>query len=687
MHMCGIITLANSNRDVNKAIDSIKHRGKDGYKIDSFENIHFAHLLHAMIGNHPQPLKSNKFTFLTNCEVYNYKELNNKYGYETENDAQTLFQILQSTNDLENALKELDGVYAFSLYNSQLKKQFIARDILGVKPLWYYYDPTSGEFCTASEKKALISMGIKSQKIRELNPRTMLIYDVAEKKLRVIKKEFFKTNSFDGKNTEELLIKAIKKRADKNHKIGLLLSGGVDSSYIAEVLLRNKIPFTGYVAGMTGEGLLPSEDVEVADEYAKKRGINLKKVIADINEIPEELTTLLPLIEDNNATKVSVALPFYLCAKAAKKDGITLMLSGLGSEELFAGYSRHDKSSDLNKECIAGLRKLYERDLYRDDVICMSQQIELRLPFLDTELVAHALTIPATEKIVDGMRKYNFRKIASKYLPEEIAFRAKKAAQYGSNFDKGLRKLAKRSGKNKSQYIKQFYDTGNVRLASLMSTGKDSALATQVMIEQNYDLKCFVTMQSKNQDSYMYHGPNVDLAKQISLSSGIPLILQETKGEKENELAELSKALSVAIEKYDIEGIITGAIFSEYQRDRIEIICEELGLKVFSPLWHTDQSKILELLEKKNIKWCIVKIAAYGIDHKHLGKPVDEKIINYLETLKRDYLFNVAGEGGEYESLVLKAPFMKKEIKIEKSEIKTINENEAYIDIKQVELI
>src|SRR5690606_3807954 len=131
------------------------------------------------------------------------------------------------------------------------------------------------------------------------------------------------------------------------------------------------------------------------------------------------------------------------------------------------------------------------------------------------------------------------RKIAQKYLPKEIAWRKKKAAQYGSNFDKAITKLAGKQ--KKSDYLKQYFDPGNVRLAALMSTGKDSALATQIMIEQNYEISCFITLESKNQDSYMYHGPNTWIAKKISETSQIPLILQETKGEKELELKDLKK--------------------------------------------------------------------------------------------------------------------------------------------------
>lgn len=586
-------------------------------------------------------------------------------------------------------LNELDGVYAFSYKTSE--KLVLQRDIIGVKPLWFYFDDKTKEIGFASEKKALIKIGFEKNKIQELNPRKTFIFDLKTNKLKLKTRPFFKTIPInDDKNKiktklKNLLTSAIKKRTT-TQKTGLLLSGGVDSSFIALKLKQLNIPFKCFVAGLDHPSFKESEDVLMAKKLAKRLDLDLEVVKIKLDKVPKVLKKILPLIEDNNVVKAGVALPFYLCAKEAQRKGVKLLISGLGSEEIFAGYKRHENSQDINKECLAGLRKIYERDLYRDDVITMANNIELRLPFLDKELVKYSLKIPGEYKIATHSKQI-FREVAlEEGLLEEFSFRKKKAAQYGSNFDKAIAKLAKKENKSKSEYLKQFFNEGNVKIAALMSTGKDSALATQIMLDQNYDVACFITVISSNKDSYMYHGPNTWLANKISKTSNIPLITVKTLGQKEKELVALKQAIKEAIFEFKIEGIVTGALFSNYQRDRIEKICEELGIKCFSPLWHMDQEKEIELLLQKKFKFCMVKIAAYGLDKSWLGKEITKKELERLKELNKKIGFNVAGEGGEYESLILKAPFMKKEIQIKKYKIYEENEYTATMLIDEVEL-
>ena len=235
-------------------------------------------------------------------------------------------------------------------------------------------------------------------------------------------------------------------------------------------------------------------------------------------------------------------------------------------------------------------------------------------------------------------------------------------------------------------YLKKFYDEGNVRLGVLLSTGKDSLLAAQIMLEQNYDLSCFITIKSENKDSYMYHGPNTHLANLQAEASGIPLIMKDTLGEKEEELSELKEAILEAVEKYKIEGIVTGALFSNYQRKRIENICDDIGIKCFSPLWHMSQEKEVSLLLEKGFEFMLVKIAAEGLHAGWLGGVMTENHLERLKQLNKKIGFNVAGEGGEYESLVLYAPFFKKRIKILKSRIEEEGENTATLIVEEASL-
>ena len=236
------------------------------------------------------------------------------------------------------------------------------------------------------------------------------------------------------------------------------------------------VPFTCYVAGVDEE----AADVQWAEKAAKELDLDLKKIIIPQEKIPSYLKTIVPLIEDSNVVKVGVALPFFVACEEAKKDGIKVMFSGLGSEEIFAGYQRHEQSNDVNKECVIGLQRMYERDLYRDDVLTMFHTIELRLPFLDHDLITYALTITGKEKINEQGNKVILRKIAEHIgVPKDIAWRKKKAAQYGSKFDKALQKLAGKQ--KKSEYLRKFYPQHNVKVAALISGGKDSLYAAYLM--------------------------------------------------------------------------------------------------------------------------------------------------------------------------------------------------------------
>jgi asparagine synthase (glutamine-hydrolysing) len=147
----------------------------------------------------------------------------------------------------------------------------------------------------------------------------------------------------------------------------------------------------------------------------------------------------------------------------------------------------------------------------------------------------------------------------------------------------------------------------------------------------------------------------------------IPLLEQQTRGEPDAELEDLKTALVQAKKVHDIEGVVCGALFSQYQRDRMERVCEELGLVLFAPLWHKPQeAQLVEVLDK-GYEVVIVSTAADGLDKSFLGKPLTKEDI---DRLKRVPGVNIAGEGGEYETLVTFAPFFDKRIELGKTTIK-----------------
>ena len=511
------------------------------------------------------------------------------------------------------------------------------------------------------------------QDIEELNPRTILVYDTVKKEKTLIKRKFFDilpehNESFEiqVKKVKDLVEDAIKKRIPIQ-KFGILFSGGLESTIMAFACKQLGMDFTCYTASLKGEKDAP--DLAYAKKVAKALQLDLKFTELSLDEVESHIKKVVPLIEDTNLIKVGVGLTIYTACELAKKDKIKVIFSGVGSEELFAGYERHKNSINANDECLSGVRKIYERDLYRDDVITMNNNLELRAPFLDKALTRYSLKIPAKFKINEKFTKVILRDASILMgIPEEFAHRPRKAAQYGSGFDKAIIKLSKMyKFRHRSEYIKQLYPYANLKLAALISGGKDSWYSANIMKKQNYEISCLVTIDSENTDSYMYHTPNIELVKLQSAASDIPLIIQKTKGEKEKELDDLRIALQDAKEVYKIEGVVSGAIFSNYQRERIEKVCDDLGLKIFSPLWHMDQELEMRNLIEQGFVFLISSIAAEGLDEKWLGKTITSQDVDRLAEISKKTEMNIAGEGGEFESFVTDAPLFKKKVLVKKS--------------------
>lgn len=671
--MCGIVGVFHSSRaekQVFQALAMLQNRGRDGSKVVKINSTSWVgHCLHAIVNRVSQPLQG-KGLLVANCEIYNWQELNKKYSLGAKNDADVLLKLFDTQGVTLEILDQLDGVYAFAYYHEGVV--FLGRDILGEKPLWFSQE--KGIFAFASEKKALLALGYHI--VQEVHPRHLLQYSLRRKKLSSTYRSFFtylpehkKSLKIIQQKTSELLDESIKKRIPEK-KFGLLFSGGIDSTFLAKYFKDNGYKVTCYTAVVDTENVVPS-DLEAAQNVAKKLGLTLKVKKVKMSDIPSYLKKIVPLIEDSNVVKVGVALPFFIACEMARADGCKVIFSGLGSEEIFAGYERHKQSSNINQECVSGLLKMQERDLYRDDVLTMANGLELRLPYLDKELVDYALKIPAGYKLREGQTKWILRQIAlERGLPREFAERKKTAAQYGSRFDYALGKLAKKDGFiSKSAYLRQFYPSPNLRLGVLFSSGKDSASAAYIMKQQNYELACLITLKSKNKDSYMFQEAGTELVELQAKAMGLPIVIQETKGEKEAELDDLKKALQTARKKYRIDGVVTGALFSTYQRDRIERIGDEVGLKIFAPLWHKDQEQHLQELLRQGFKAIITKVAAEGLTEKWLGREIDGSFIEEIKGLQQKNGLNVAGEGGEFESLVIDGPLFKKKITLR--EVKT----------------
>lgn len=203
-----------------------------------------------------------------------------------------------------------------------------------------------------------------------------------------------------------------------------------------------------------------------------------------------------------------------------------------------------------------------------------------------------------------------------------------------------------------------------MRVAALISGGKDSALALYHVLQDGYDVRFLVAMIPRREDSWMFHYPNIRLTDLFAKAADIPLVKRETAGVKEKELEDLKRVLA----RLDVEGMVSGAIASQYQKQRIQKVCEELGLSSIMPLWRKDPLEILKELVDLKFEAIITGVYAQGFTEEWLGRRINAGTINALRDLHHKHGISLIGEGGEYETLVLDAPFFKKRIAIVETE-------------------
>lgn len=221
-----------------------------------------------------------------------------------------------------------------------------------------------------------------------------------------------------------------------------------------------------------------------------------------------------------------------------------------------------------------------------------------------------------------------------------------------------------------------------MRVAVLVSGGKDSALALHRALQEGYEVSFLVTMLPRREDSWMFHYPNAHLTNLFARAADIPFVKEETAGIKEEELKDLKHVLSTL----DIEGVVSGAIASQYQKQRIEKVCKELNLTSITPIWKENPLKLLKELVTLKFKALITGVYAHGFDKNWLGKEINADTINALVDLNRKHHTSLIGEGGEYETLVLDAPFFKKKIKLVET-VKIWESQGGYLLVKKACLI
>ncbi len=249
------------------------------------------------------------------------------------------------------------------------------------------------------------------------------------------------------------LTEAIKKRATNNFAI--LLSGGLDSNLLAIIAKNLNLNFTCYSLGLED-----SEDLKFAIKLVKKYKLRHKVKIISLKELEDSLKQVIQILKSDDVVKLEIGVLNYLALKEVKKDNFKVVLTGLGAEEMFGGYQRHqdlyNNQKQVHEECWRGLKNdIYQRDLTRDVNIALNLGIDVRTPFLDEDVIKQGMFIHPTLKVDEIRRKIILQELAlSLDISEEFALRPKKAAQYGSSISKAIEKLTKQNRfKYKKDYI------------------------------------------------------------------------------------------------------------------------------------------------------------------------------------------------------------------------------------------
>jgi asparagine synthase (glutamine-hydrolysing) len=361
-------------------------------------------------------------------------------------------------------IKKFDGSYTFAI---ALPNKIIAgRDLLGASPLYIGQNETT--CALATERKALWTLGIKHAKsfppgnVATLTPKGFTFKPAATipipqptQRRRTIEKTALLLHN--------LLLKSTMKRVSDIEKIAVAFSGGLDSSMIA-VLARTCTKRVNLIT----VGLKGQPELKHAEMAAKALELPIQIQTYTTANVENDIKKILWLIEEPDVMKVGVAIPFFWTAQNASKTGCHILLCGQGADELFGGYHKYLNQymqggvEAVQKAMFHDLVNSYETNFQRDNPVCAFHKVELRLPFIDHEVVRFALSLPMNLKIAsteDHLRKLVLRRVAQNMnIPVFISEKTKKAVQYTTGVDRAIRELARRKGLTQRDYVKQVFE-------------------------------------------------------------------------------------------------------------------------------------------------------------------------------------------------------------------------------------
>jgi asparagine synthase (glutamine-hydrolysing) len=444
--MCGIIGIFGENESKVRAYQSLEmvvHRGGNTFEVAGFENAAIgANRLAIVDREHAkQPLKNedNSIFAVQNGEIFNHKKLQKEleakgHKFETNSDTEVLVHLFEEYGT--EMVNKIDSeMFAFIVFDQKNNSVFVARDPFGVKPLYYATD-NSGQVYFASELKQL-SIFEDIETIKEF-PAGHYYLNGKFKQYYFIKA----SNELKNENKiiallEEKIVKAVAKRVDTDLPIGVLLSGGVDSSLVMEIATRFHKDVTAIILGYKG-----SSDYEFALKLCKERKYKYH-IVKPNDDFGKEIDDVIFHTETYEPNVIRHSFAVAMCAKAASELGLSIVLVGEGSDEIFCGYNEFSNVNGLlvNKASKLLVENLHSSQLQRVDRMTMKYTVEARVPLLDKEVVELAMKIDGGLKIrkvnKQLITKYIFRKVAERFLPDYIAWRYKMPFSNGAGMNVG----------------------------------------------------------------------------------------------------------------------------------------------------------------------------------------------------------------------------------------------------------
>ncbi|MEC5395651.1 asparagine synthase B [Bergeyella sp. RCAD1439] len=461
--MCGIVCLFEAKQNTEalrpqilEMSKKIRHRGPDWSGVYQHEKVLFSHERLAIVdpSSGKQPLFSEDQTLVlaVNGEIYNHRELRSEfpdYPFQTESDCEVLLPLYRKYG--KGLVEKLNGIFAFAIYDTLNDTYLIARDHMGVCPLYHGRDK-QGNYYVASELKALEGV---CNTIESFLPGHLVYSSDGPQLQKWYQREWedyanVKDLNTDFKALRKGLEEAVHRQLMSDVPYGVLLSGGLDSSIIAAIaakFARQRIESNdtqeawyprlhSFAVGLKG-----SPDLAAAQKAAEHIGSVHHEIHFTIQEGLDALRDVIYHLETYDVTTVRASTPMYLMARVIKSMGIKMVLSGEGSDELFGGYLYFHKApnaKEFHDETVRKLGKLHLYDCLRANKALMAWGIEGRVPFLDKDFMEVAMSINPKDKMVDRTKgkieKWVLRKAFEDLLPETIAWRQKEQFSDGVGY-------------------------------------------------------------------------------------------------------------------------------------------------------------------------------------------------------------------------------------------------------------